>query len=109
MFVSMILIMGIVFEFPILAAILSKIGIINKQMLKKDRKHAFVILLIVSAGITPSGDPFTLFAVDLPLYALYEISIAMCKSKKEDADDDENEDEDEDADVAETIGDKGVK
>ena len=92
MFVSMILIMGIVFEFPILAAILSKIGIINKQMLKKYRKHAFVILLIVSAGITPSGDPFTLFAVDLPLYALYEISIAMCKSKKEDEEDTDSDD-----------------
>jgi len=93
MFISMILIMGIVFEFPILAAILSKIGIINKQMLKKYRRHAFVILLIVSAGITPSGDPFTLFAVDLPLYALYEISIAMCKSKKEDEEDTDSDDE----------------
>ena len=62
-------------------------------MLKKYRRHAFVILLIVSAGITPSGDPFTLFAVDLPLYALYEISIAMCKSKKEDEEDTDSDDE----------------
>lgn len=82
MFTSLILIMGIVFEMPILAALLSTLGIINKQMMKKYRKHAAVILLILAAVITPSGDAFTLLAVGLPLYLLYELSIALCKNAR---------------------------
>lgn len=86
MFVSLILIMGIVFELPTLAAILSRIGVITKELLKKYRRHAFVILIIVAAIITPSGDPFTLMAVGLPLYALYEVSIAVCKNRRREDD-----------------------
>lgn len=97
MFVRLILIMGLVFEMPALAAILSKLGIINKQMLKKYRKHAAIILLVLAAIITPSGDAFTLFVVALPLYLLYEVSIMLCKDKVEE-DDDEDEEEEEDAD-----------
>lgn len=87
-FISLIFIMGLVFEMPVLAALLSRLGIINKQMLRKYRKHAFIVLLILAAIITPSGDAFTLFAVDLPLYALYEVSIAVCKSAPEEDEDD---------------------
>ncbi|NCB96825.1 MAG: twin-arginine translocase subunit TatC, partial [Bacteroidia bacterium] len=43
------------------------------------RKHAFVILLIASAIITPSGDAFTLMVVAAPLYMLYEFSILICR------------------------------
>lgn len=83
MFVWLILIMGVVFEMPTVAALLSKFGIIHKQLLKKYRRHAFLILMIAAALITPSGDPFTLFAVGLPLYSLYEVSIMMTKKKRE--------------------------
>lgn len=79
MFTWMILVMGLVFEMPSLAAILSKLGILHKSFLKKYRRHAFVILLVIAAFITPSGDPFTLLAVGLPLYALYELSIVVCR------------------------------
>lgn len=79
MFTWLILIMGVVFEMPSLAAILSRVGILTKEFLKKYRKHAFVVLLIVAAFITPSGDPFTLMAVGLPLYGLYELSILVCR------------------------------
>jgi len=79
MFTSLILIMGIVFEMPALALILSKIGIISKSLLKKYRKHAFTILLITAAIITPSGDAFTLIVVAAPLYLLYEFSILICR------------------------------
>ena len=58
MFTQLILIMGIVFEMPALALILAKLGIISASLLRKYRKHAFVILLIASAIITPSGDAF---------------------------------------------------
>lgn len=84
MFNGLILIMGIVFEMPVLAALLSALGVINKQMMKKYRKHAAVILLILAAVITPSGDAFTLFAVGMPLYLLYELSIAVCKNARTD-------------------------
>ena len=79
MFTWMILIMGVVFEMPSLAVILSKIGILTKSFLKKYRRHAFVVMLVLAAFITPSGDPFTLMAVGLPLYGLYELSILVCR------------------------------
>lgn len=79
MFVWMILIMGVVFEMPSLAAILSRLKILSKGFLKKYRRHAFVFLIVVAAFITPSGDPFTLMAVGLPLYLLYELSILVCR------------------------------
>lgn len=82
MFTWLIIIMGIVFEMPILFRVLSRLGIISKQLLKKHRKYAFTILLIVAAVITPSGDAFTLFIVTLPLYMLYEISILVSFNKK---------------------------
>ena len=72
--------MGVLFELPIVTALLSKLGIVNKQMLKKYRRHAIVILMIVAAIITPS-DPFTMLAVGIPLYGLYELSIKMCRNK----------------------------
>ena len=79
MFTWLILIMGIVFEMPALASILSRMGIINKSFLKKYRKHAFVFLIILAAVITPSGDAFTLFVVGAPLYLLYEFSIIVSR------------------------------
>ena len=79
MFIWLILIIGVVFEMPSLSAILSRLGILTKSFLKKYRRHAVVILLIVAALITPSGDPFTLMAVGVPLYALYELSILVCR------------------------------
>ena len=79
----MILILGAVFELPTVAALLSRFGLIYKHTLKKYRRHAFVVLLIIAAIITPTGDPFTLMAVGLPLYGLYEVSIMMCREKKE--------------------------
>lgn len=79
MFTWLILIMGVVFEMPSLAVILSKIGILTKSFLKKYRRHAFVVMLVLAAFITPSGDPFTLMAVGLPLYGLYELSILVCR------------------------------
>ncbi len=78
-FVSIIFIMGLVFELPVLAWVLSKFGIVNKEMLKKYRRYAIVVLLILAAVITPTGDPFTLAVVFLPLYLLYEVSIAVVR------------------------------
>ena len=75
----MILVMGLVFEMPLLVWILSGIGVVNKAFLKKFRRHAVVVLLILAAIITPSGDPFTLMTVFLPLFMLYEFGILLAK------------------------------
>lgn len=80
MFLLLIFVMGVVFELPLLAWVLSKLGLINKAFLRKYRSYAVVVLLILAAVITPSGDPFTLMVVFLPLYLLYELSIKVVKN-----------------------------
>lgn len=80
-FTMLILVMGIVFEMPLLAWLLSLFGILKKSFLREYKKHAIVILLISAAIITPSGDPFTLMLVFIPLYVLYELSILVVRDK----------------------------
>lgn len=84
--------MGIAFELPVVIYLLSKIGIVNKDLLRKARKYAFVIILILAALITPTTDPFTMMIVATPIYLLYEASILACKNKA--PDDDSSDDED---------------
>ena len=69
---------GIVFELPIVIYFLSKIGLVTPEFLKKYRKHAFVVILVVSAIITPP-DVITQLLIGFPLYMLYEISIRISK------------------------------
>lgn len=78
-FLMLILVMGVVFELPLLAWLLGHLGVINKSFLKQYRRHAVVVLLILAAVITPTSDPFTLMMVFLPLYMLYELSIRIVK------------------------------
>lgn len=78
-FLMMIFIMGLVFEIPLLSRLLSSIGVIDRPFLKKYRRHAVVLLMVLAAVITPSGDPFTLMVVFLPLYLLYEIAILVAR------------------------------
>ena len=78
-FISLILIMGLVFEMPLISWLLSQIGILKKSFFKKYRRHAIVVLVIAAAVITPTGDPFTLSLVFFPLYGLYEFSILLVK------------------------------
>ena len=78
-FTTLTFAMGIVFEMPIVIRILSLIGIVTKKFLRKYRKHAIVVIMIVAAIITPTADPFTMFAVAVPIYALFEFSIWICK------------------------------
>ena len=80
-FTMLILVMGIVFEMPLLAWLLSLFGILKKSFLREYKKHAVVVLLISAAIITPSGDPFTLMLVFVPLYVLYEFSIIVVRDK----------------------------
>lgn len=78
-FTSMVLIFGIVFEFPTVVAALSAMGVLSKETLKSFRRHAVCAVLILAAVITPSGDPFSLMVVSVPLYLLYEFSVLICR------------------------------
>ena len=68
---------GLAFELPVLAFVLAKIGIISGALLKKYRKYAVVIVLILAAVITPSPDWTSQAIVSIPLLLLYELSIRI--------------------------------
>ena len=78
----MTLLMGVVFELPILCWLLGKFGILKSAFMKKYRRHAIVVILIVAAVITPTGDPFTLSLVSVPIYILWELSILIVKGSE---------------------------
>lgn len=82
MFSSLVLLMGIAFEFPSVILLLSMLGIVDRPLLRRGRKYAFVALLIVAAFITPTGDPLSMLLLAAPLYLLYELSITLCSSQK---------------------------
>ena len=75
--VLMCLTMGIVFEIPILSWLFAKLGFLTADFMRRYRKHAIVIILIVAAVITPTSDVFTLSLVTLPMWVLYEASILV--------------------------------
>ena len=68
---------GVLFQMPLLVMVLARIGIVTGKFLRKYRRHAFVLILIAAAIITPSTDPFSLTIVTIPLYALFEASIII--------------------------------
>lgn len=76
---SLILGCGVAFELPVLAFVLSKLGLITPKFLKNYRKYAYVVILIVAAVITPSPDWTSQTIVAVPLIILYEISIVISK------------------------------
>lgn len=79
LFVSMVFLIGLLFEFPTVILALSAMGIVHRDMLRKGRRYAVVAVLILAAFITPS-DPFSMFVLAIPLYGLYELSILFCKA-----------------------------
>lgn len=80
--ISMSLVMGVIFELPVVCAILGKMGFINGSLMARYRRHAIVAILIVAAIITPTTDVFTLCIVSLPIWLLYEASILIVKVNK---------------------------
>ncbi len=73
------LVMGVVFEIPVVCWLLAKIGILKREFMIHYRRHAIVVILIIAAVITPTSDLLTLSIVSLPIYLLYEISIAIVR------------------------------
>ena len=73
----MMLAFGIGFEFPILLVFLQLAGILDWRTLARGRRYAFVGIFVLVAVITPSGDPFSLFTLAVPMYLFYEASILI--------------------------------
>ena len=62
-----------------LSWLLAKMGVLKAQFMTRYRRHAVVVVLIIAAIITPTGDAVTLSLVALPIYALYEVSILVVR------------------------------
>ncbi len=77
-FVLLTLVMGVVFQLPVIAFFLGKLGVVTSDTLVYYRKHSFIAIMLVAAIITPP-DLMTLILVTIPLYLLYEISIRVVK------------------------------
>ncbi len=76
--VSVTLGVGVVFELPIFVYFFTKVGLLTPDFMRKNRKYMIVILLIISAIITPP-DVFSQILVVIPLWGLYELSISISK------------------------------
>jgi sec-independent protein translocase protein TatC len=77
LFLQVVLGMGVVFLFPVLIYFLTTIGILNPAFMKKYRRHAIVLIMVVAAIVTPA-DVLSMMMAALPLLFLYEFSILMC-------------------------------
>lgn len=77
--IMMSLALGLVFEMPVLAWMFAKMGFLSPGFMRKYRRHAIVIILIIAAIITPTSDVVTLLLVALPMYLLYEASIMIIR------------------------------
>lgn len=77
-FTTLSLLMGVVFQLPVIALALTRLGLISSDMLSKYRKHSFLLIMLLAAIITPP-DLMTLILVTIPLYILYEVSVRVAK------------------------------
>ncbi len=74
---ALMLVFGITFEFPVILVSLELAGVLQPAKLASWRRWAIVVIVVVAAVITPSGDPFSMLALAVPLYVFYEISIII--------------------------------
>lgn len=70
---GMTLVMGLLFEIPVICALFARLGVLHHRQMVRCRRYAVVIALVVAAVITPTGDPFTLMLVGVPIWMLYEL------------------------------------
>ncbi len=76
-FIKMVLAFGLAFELPLVLVFLQMVGVLQTETLRKNRRIAVVLVVILGAVITPTGDPFTLLALSLPMYVFYELSMII--------------------------------
>jgi sec-independent protein translocase protein TatC len=70
---------GIIFELPAIIYLLARLNIVSTKMLTSTRRYAIVIITIIAALITPTGDPYNLMLLALPMYLLYELGILLTR------------------------------
>ena len=70
---------GLVFELPAIVYLLARLGIVNAQILSRTRRYAVVVIVIAAAIITPTGDPYNLLLLAIPMYLLYELGILLAR------------------------------
>ncbi len=73
--IKMMLAFGLGFQLPVVLIILQRLGILSYVTLRRQWRYAVVIIVVVVAVLTPSGDPISLLALSVPMYLLYELSI----------------------------------
>ncbi len=76
-FIKMMLAFGLAAELPLILVFLQKVGVLSAATLRKNRRIAILLIVIFGAMITPTGDPFMLLAISLPMYILFEVSILI--------------------------------
>jgi sec-independent protein translocase protein TatC len=81
-FVKMLFAFGIAAELPLVLVFLQKIGLVKPETLARNRRIAVVAVVVLGAVITPTGDPFTLAVITVPMYIFYEIAILVGKRMK---------------------------
>jgi sec-independent protein translocase protein TatC len=77
--VALMTVFGLTFEFPVILVSLQLVGVLNPRRLSSWRRWAIVLIVTFAAVIVPSGDPFSMMALAVPLYLFYEISIVLGK------------------------------
>jgi sec-independent protein translocase protein TatC len=75
MYTRMLLVMGVVFQMPTLVFFLAKMGLVTARFLASQFKYAILVIFIIAAVVTPSGDPYNQTILALPMIGLYIISI----------------------------------
>lgn len=76
---TLILSAGLVFELPMISYVLSRFGLLRPEYMRKYRRHAIVVILILAAILTPTPDPFNQLLLGVPIWLLYELSIIISK------------------------------
>lgn len=73
------LLMGVLFELPVVARVMSALGLLTRGVMRRYRRHALLAIVTLSAIVTPTTDVLTLALVSLPVWLLYEASILVVR------------------------------
>lgn len=77
--VRFLLVFGLAFEYPVFLFASGAVGLVTSEQLARGRRWAVLIITIVAAGATPTGDPFTMLFMAVPLYLMFEITLLLIK------------------------------
>jgi sec-independent protein translocase protein TatC len=80
---TMMLVFGLAFQTPIAIFFLNKIGLVSIEALCKSRKYVVLGTIVIAAAVIPGSDPFSLFALVIPMYLLFELGILLCRFSKQ--------------------------